>query len=176
MLFWNIFGQFLTVLTLWLSVSLPYILSNTFSDIHPDISLVMLSDMSSIYILYTYIYILTNWQFSDIYIYIYIYIPTGLQTYGGFHKWGTPKWMVYSGQNPIDMDNLGVPHFRKPPLSWEDLRGIYPSPRDRRRAWDNIPNGFVWKWVPSKCGNHMESWIYNVGKTIISTIPQSPFL
>ena len=124
------------------------------------------------YYIHIYIYILTNWQFSD----IYTYIPTGLQTYGGFHKWGTPKWMVYSGQNPIDMDNLGVPHFRKPPLSWEDLRGIYPSPRDRRRAWDNIPNGFVWKWVPSKCGNHMESWIYNVGKTIISTIPQSPFL
>ena len=99
------------------------------------------------YIHIQYIYIYSD-KLSDNFL---TYIPTGLQTHGGFHKWGTPKWMVYSGQNPIDMDNLGVPHFRKPPLSWEDLRDIYPSPR-RRRAWDNIPNGFVWKWLPPNVG------------------------
>ena len=32
---------------------------------------------------------------------------------GGFHKGGTPKWMVYKfiRDNPIDMDDLGVPPF-----------------------------------------------------------------
>ena len=27
-----------------------------------------------------------------------------------FHKWGTPKWMVYN-ENPIKVDDLGVPLF-----------------------------------------------------------------
>jgi hypothetical protein len=24
---------------------------------------------------------------------------------GGFHKWGTPKWMVYFMENPFKLDN-----------------------------------------------------------------------
>ena len=28
---------------------------------------------------------------------------------------GTPKWMVYNGQNPIKMDDLGVPPLKEPP-------------------------------------------------------------
>ena len=32
--------------------------------------------------------------------------------YGGFHRWGYPKWLVYNG-NPIKMDDLGVPLFQK---------------------------------------------------------------
>ena len=42
------------------------------------------------------------------YIYICIHIH---DTYGGFHRWATPKWMVYNiiMGNPIEMDDLGVP-------------------------------------------------------------------
>ena len=39
-----------------------------------------------------------------------------LVAYGGFHSHGgTPEWMVYFMENPIKMDDLGVPYFRKPP-------------------------------------------------------------
>ena len=31
-------------------------------------------------------------------------------TNGGFHKWGSLKWLVSKG-NPIKMDDLGVPPF-----------------------------------------------------------------
>ena len=38
--------------------------------------------------------------------------------HGGFHKWGTPKWMVHKGKSPSEMDDLGVPgypYFRETP-------------------------------------------------------------
>ena len=33
---------------------------------------------------------------------------------------GTPKWMVYNGkpENPIKMDDLGVPLFSETSISW----------------------------------------------------------
>ena len=31
---------------------------------------------------------------------------------------GTPKWMVYFMENPIKMDDLGVPPFMETPISW----------------------------------------------------------
>ena len=45
---------------------------------------------------------------------------------------GTPKWMVIIMENPIKMDDLGVPHFRKPPHT---LRKINMEP-------ENIPLEF----------------------------------
>ena len=36
--------------------------------------------------------------------------------YGGFHTWGYPhSWMVFVRENPTKLDDLGYPHFRKPP-------------------------------------------------------------
>ena len=35
--------------------------------------------------------------------------------YGGFHKWGTPKRMVYKGNIPLKWMICGFPYFRKPP-------------------------------------------------------------
>ena len=34
---------------------------------------------------------------------------TSIIIYGCFHKWGYPKWMVYNGKKPTNMDDLGVP-------------------------------------------------------------------
>ena len=41
---------------------------------------------------------------------------------GGFHNWGYPKkWMVYSGNSHLNIDDVGVPpisgHLMKPPRS-----------------------------------------------------------
>ena len=34
----------------------------------------------------------------------------------GLHQWGyPPKWIGYFMENPIKMDDLGYPHFRRPP-------------------------------------------------------------
>ena len=30
---------------------------------------------------------------------------------------GTPKWMVYKGPHPIEMDDFGVPPFQETPIS-----------------------------------------------------------
>ena len=32
---------------------------------------------------------------------------------GGSGKWGSPKWLVYFMENPIKMDDLGVPLFQE---------------------------------------------------------------
>ena len=46
---------------------------------------------------------------SHICIDIYIYVCVG------FHKWGVPPNGWFIMENTIKMDDLGVPHFRKPP-------------------------------------------------------------
>ena len=38
-------------------------------------------------------------------------------SYGAFHKWGAPKWLVYNGKNPTKMDDLGVPISGNPHIS-----------------------------------------------------------
>ena len=66
-----------------------------------------------------------------------------LVIFGGFPKWGTPKWMVYQG-NPIKMDDLGVPPFiesliyllsnqwmpglSRPKSLWESRTGLCSTP------------------------------------------------
>ena len=50
-------------------------------------------------------------RFSYLYRYIYIYIYVCV----GFHKWGVPPNGWFIMENTIKMDDLGVPHFRKPP-------------------------------------------------------------
>ena len=54
--------------------------------------------------IYTYIYI-----YPYICINIYIYIHTYIHTYTG----GTPKWMAAIRENPIKVDDLGVPLFQE---------------------------------------------------------------
>ena len=47
-----------------------------------------------------------------------------LYTNGGFHgHGGTPKWLVYKfvRGNPTKVDELGVPPFRKPPITFKKL-------------------------------------------------------
>ena len=39
----------------------------------------------------------------------------GLDT-EGFHKWGTPKWMVYNRKSQLEVDDLGEPLFQEPPI------------------------------------------------------------
>ena len=39
-----------------------------------------------------------------------IKLPALLLKYEGFHQWGNHKWVVYR-ENPINMDDLGVPLF-----------------------------------------------------------------
>ena len=51
-------------------------------------------------------YICITYLWSVIYQHIYIYI------YVGFHKWGYPK-MWFTVENPIKMDDFGVPHVWK---------------------------------------------------------------
>ena len=34
-------------------------------------------------------------------------------TFGGFHKWGYPEMDGLLRENPIEMDDLGVPPFRE---------------------------------------------------------------
>ena len=34
---------------------------------------------------------------------------TSIIIYGCFHKWGYPKWMVYNGKKPTNMDDWGYP-------------------------------------------------------------------
>ena len=36
-----------------------------------------------------------------------------MKLFGGFLKCGTPKWIASDG-NPLKIDDLGYPHFRKP--------------------------------------------------------------
>ena len=48
-------------------------------------------------ILYVYIYIVYIYMHILIYIDIYVYSIYGI--YGGFLKWGSPKWMVYNGKS-----------------------------------------------------------------------------
>ena len=44
---------------------------------------------------------------------LYIYIN---MYHGGFHKLGTPKWMVYKRKSHLEMDDdWGYLYFRKPP-------------------------------------------------------------
>ena len=43
--------------------------------------------------------------------------PCVTKTYGCFQKWGYPKWMVKIRENPINMDDLGVPLFLETPIS-----------------------------------------------------------
>ena len=57
--------------------------------------------------------------------YIYNYL------YGGFQKWGSPKWMVIM-DNPIKIDDLGwfrgtpwYPHFRKPSYSTDHQHDLF---------------------------------------------------
>ena len=47
-----------------------------------------------------------------------VHFPTSPGRYGGFHKWGTPKWMVYRGKPQLKMDELGVPLFEETPIWW----------------------------------------------------------
>ena len=52
-----------------------------------------------------------------IYMYIYIYICMGVSK-----NRGTPKWMVKIMENPIKMDDLGVPPFKETPISsWQNF-------------------------------------------------------
>ena len=38
-----------------------------------------------------------------------------VSTYGGFHKWGTPKWIVYNWKSYLNGMIWGYPYLRKPP-------------------------------------------------------------
>ena len=45
-----------------------------------------------------------------------------MDEYGGFHKWGTPhSWMVFIMDNPIQVDDLGVPLFQGTSTWDEDM-------------------------------------------------------
>ena len=49
---------------------------------------------------------------------------TMLHTFGGFHKWGSPKWLVvFIVENPIKMDDSGVSPFWKPPFDLAESSG-----------------------------------------------------
>ena len=50
---------------------------------------------------------------------VYIYMDVDVSTYMRVSKnRGTPKWMVYNGSNPIEMDDLGycTPIFGSTPI------------------------------------------------------------
>ena len=52
---------------------------------------------------------------SSKYTSVYTLLPTIYNYMGGSINGGTPKWMVYFLENPIQMDDLGYAYFRKPP-------------------------------------------------------------
>ena len=43
---------------------------------------------------------------------------------GGFHKWGTPKWLVYR-DNPIEMDDFRVPIFQETTIWFFCIEAVY---------------------------------------------------
>jgi hypothetical protein len=68
--------------------------------------------------------------------------------YRGIHKWRYPKWVVYFMDNPIKMDDLGVPPFQETTICFSDLSPvshlflcqIRPSPWPRSCA-------LSWSWA-----------------------------
>ena len=48
----------------------------------------------------------------------------GLGSYGGFHKWGTPKWMVYKGKSHENGWFGGTPILRNPHISTSSFQWL----------------------------------------------------
>ena len=83
---------------------------------------------------------------------------------GGFHKWGyTHSWMVYLRENPVEMDDLGVPPFQEPPIenSWKVML------KTSHWDWSSLPPK---RRVPSprSCFPHLQPILLGGGG---STIP-----
>ena len=76
--------------------------------------------------------------------------------YGGFHTWGYPNsWIVFIRENPIEMDDLGVPPCVETTILLivpEDPRAT-PSPEWWRAwHWEAWKMQRTWRWFPEIVG------------------------
>ena len=63
--------------------------------------------------------------------------------YGGFHKWSSPKWMVYKWKIPLKWMIWRYPYFRKPPYVGSKLKP--PRPLRRSNCLSGFTNQLWWR-------------------------------
>ena len=70
------------------------------------------------------------------------------------------RWMVYFMDHPIQIDDLGVPHFRKPPL----VGGFNPFEKYERQlgVWNSQYMESHKSHVPHHQPGSFKSWLFSL--------------